>query len=827
MLIIHLPGTMDVPSPLALAIFDNLDGLLAGNMSILDLGFEEPVISYTLYDTLIDGFTKMGRNLQDTIPVILGIIDDRCILPSKISNLTRKVARYIKKHCNEPEQLALPIQGLFTHTLSLSEDLIQEGVTLERLLSGNLKRVKPLELNNCHILNLRRILQQKQSGWKCAVSWIVDLLCLDQHPNEHTLRSQWNSIHNKYIKLVTSGRSSAEFLAEQYRPPTIPLQGPKGAELAMIQPPVPAVHTKVVGELTKAYEELALQSTLMHEIAMENAGLREQVLKFDQAKEEFKKKGTQITQLKMKIAEMNPRNVNRRLKRRDEKIEILNKDLAIKEGEVAKGQQHIAEVDGDLEKMEMNLDTIRKDKLKEQKSKHYWKKRSEIMKQRDTIPENTCTNVKSHPEFKNMSQHLDNLENENLELQEFIQGLVSEEGAANLKVFQHGKYKDSIRIVYMDLLGMGVSIEHCKDVVRTVLKNLLNIEVERLPQKSLASVLAVEAQIVSQAHVAEAMLKNQNNTLHFDGTKKHFQEYAGFQVSTASGSFSMGHQLMAAGDTESYLEATEVTIQEMAESVSQDGDEQKKIQDELFLSLKNIMTDRHIVNKCYAPRLEEVRLKHAGDVGLSEEQKHVNTLYCGLHILPNMATSTINGMKIFEADQSVVRAAGFKTQNPIAYDLIYQVAKAFVLTSGCQKSGDALDFSDYLNEMNVPKCKIITFLHNRFNVLFHDGGAVYYHRKHIYDFLSSGRCSKNNRLLTTIRDTINNVHLLAECRALGIIGKLIAAPMWNLLENKSLGYFDMNPHWETLCSQVESFSNNASDLLNGQSIFESSTDVII
>lgn len=108
------------------------------------------------------------------------------------------------------------------------------------------------------------------------------------------------------------------------------------------------------------------------------------------------------------------------------------------------------------------------------------------------------------------------------------------------------------------------------------------------------------------------------------------------------------------------------------------------------------------------------------------------------------------------------------------------------MTSRDQKSGEALDFSDYLHELG-DKCCVITFLHNRFNVIFHDGGAVFYHRKHISEFLNSGRSSKNNRLLNVIKETIGNVHVLAECRALGIIGKLIAAPLMELIGGQVSG----------------------------------------
>jgi hypothetical protein len=46
--------------------------------------------------------------------------------------------------------------------------------------------------------------------------------------------------------------------------------------------------------------------------------------------------------------------------------------------------------------------------------------------------------------------------------------------------------------------------------------------------------------------------------------------------------------------------------------------------------------------------------------------------------------------------------------------------------------------------------------------------------------VGSGRCSKSNKLLKSIQNRIKNETLLAECRALGIIGKLICGPLWRI-----------------------------------------------
>jgi hypothetical protein len=49
--------------------------------------------------------------------------------------------------------------------------------------------------------------------------------------------------------------------------------------------------------------------------------------------------------------------------------------------------------------------------------------------------------------------------------------------------------------------------------------------------------------------------------------------------------------------------------------------------------------------------------------------------------------------------------------------------------------------------------------------------------------------------------------LLAECRALGIIGKLICGPLWRILEDQSISFFEMNDYWQILVEKFEQILN--------------------
>ena len=141
------------------------------------------------------------------------------------------------------------------------------------------------------------------------------------------------------------------------------------------------------------------------------------------------------------------------------------------------------------------------------------------------------------------------LENEKFELEEKINEFMTQE----ISVFKNGMYNDSVRMVYEDLLCMGLSTRNVEKVIRIVLEKLAGISVEKLPKPTFAKYMLIEARGLAQLHVAAELAGTdldfststidenvdssiasevdscsqlvetsvcRNNTLHSDGTSK-------------------------------------------------------------------------------------------------------------------------------------------------------------------------------------------------------------------------------------------------------------------------------------------------------------------
>ena len=78
---------------------------------------------------------------------------------------------------------------------------------------------------------------------------------------------------------------------------------------------------------------------------------------------------------------------------------------------------------------------------------------------------------------------------------------------------------------------------------------------------------------------------------------------------------------------------------------------------------------------------------------------------------------------------------------------------------------------------------LIPFVGNRFNVLYYNAAAVYYHRDSMLDFLE--HWPNPNNLLKAVKEDLSNDIFVAELKALGIIDKLLTGPLWRLIEEKT------------------------------------------
>ena len=304
-----------------------------------------------------------------------------------------------------------------------------------------------------------------------------------------------------------------------------------------------------------------------------------------------------------KLMYLSPKNVTRRIQRREEKInsltdisdimklqlenEFLNKEklcadiskLSVENDSSRKQVDHLNQL----------LDSALKSKTRNQKLKWYYKNiAAEKPNQNSDILESSyeCR----LEELKNQVIILENEKNEiELQLENFLQ--------REIVTKENGRYKDEIRAVYQDLVCMGVGVNNVEKVVRAVLSNIAGINVDQLPKATFSRIMFTEARGLSQIQVAETLLQNYENDsriLHTDGTSKFGQHYGTYDIVGESGPLVAGLRLMETGDTQTQMNVLNEILTDIESSME---NSEHSISKKIVSSIKNVMSDRHIVQK--------------------------------------------------------------------------------------------------------------------------------------------------------------------------------------------------------------------------------------
>ena len=501
-------------------------------------------------------------------------------------------------------------------------------------------------------------------------------------------------------------------------------------------------------------------------------------------------------------------NVNNSL---DKKLEDMSKDLELKKKELEVMSKKYAE------------QFIAKRNLQKLKS-HYRNRIAQLNKDNINIDlDSTIRELKSEVTF---------LENEKEQLQFELKN-VMEKGQLIFKN-PDGSYTNNVRACYQDLVLEQVGINNIRKVIVSVLKNLANIDVSEneLPGPTFARMQYEEARLLACAQLGTTLSENYkdaNNTLQSDGTSKFGKHFGTYDVSTKSGeNFVLGLRPMASGDAETVLSELRSVLKDI-ESVC--NGTTNKVANKVLVSVKNTMSDRHIVQKKFNNLLEAYRSEVLPDVmdewsNMSDEEKDkmrkMNSLFCGLHYVVGLAEQAEGALKVFDKllyDDRLVGSlapggCGFNNGESGTSRLIRTLCKA-VEEHGCEKSGKMVEFALALAEDGINKNPLIQFRGNRFNIIFYNGGASYYLHKSCKKFFET---YNDNNLLRAVNQDLDVKSYIAGCRALGLINKFLTGPLWRLLV-KVENVLEMNKYYqriEELCAKI---SEDASDFLKGKVIF--------
>ncbi|XP_065655072.1 uncharacterized protein LOC136081590 [Hydra vulgaris] len=342
--------------------------------------------------------------------------------------------------------------------------------------------------------------------------------------------------------------------------------------------------------------------------------------------------------------------------------------------------------------------------------------------------------------------------------------------------FEDGRYSDDIRETIMKLLSMNASMNSVSEVIKVVLNKLAKKNISRLPSAAVKCRLMQEASILGQFQVAEAMLENNlinknsniGNCLHGDGTQKYHKHYQNFQITTTSGkTLSFGLSEVVGEDAATVLQNFTNIVDDISDVVSNSATEKEINFAKLITPIKSTMNK---TIKTLREKLLPIAISNWDFLSsnVKDNMKDMSNFFCKLHLLANFASETDKVLNSFEKillQNDFETVFAFSGKECGAVRLVRTTCKAFH-SRGSEEAGVASWFNSFLSCRN-DKSYFVPFIGNRFNILYYNAAALYYHKDSITEFLNTW--PNPNNLLKAIKEDIKNLVFIAEVRALGII----------------------------------------------------------
>ena len=139
-----------------------------------------------------------------------------------------------------------------------------------------------------------------------------------------------------------------------------------------------------------------------------------------------------------------------------------------------------------------------------------------------------------------------------------------------------------------------------------------------------------------------------------------------------------------------------------------------------------------------------------------------------------------------------------------------------IQAKGCERSGRAVSFADHAQERGIESIPLAPFLGNRFNIIFHNGGGVFYLHEHLRSFFDIMK--DENKLLKAVYFDLEVSSFLAGCRALGLINKFITGPLWRVLAKEDVSFIDMSIRYQRLLECFEEWAQDSTPVLTGKAV---------
>ena len=496
------------------------------------------------------------------------------------------------------------------------------------------------------------------------------------------------------------------------------------------------------------------------------------------------------------------------------------------------------ELDQKKIEVEVTSDELKKEKTKTAnlranlkrttERENYYREKCKKVRENDSNNSHDIeTIVNLECKIREMNKELIELRSENKAMKEKI-GEVDND---IIQTFNHEKrcFNTAVTRCVYDLLDNHVAITKVTSCITSVISNLTGKTCERLPSKSTVENMNIQRVCVAQQQLATELPTKSDTTLYSDETSKYGEKVMGYHLSDNDKRYyTLGLRDIATKSANDTLSTFKELLHDL-DDVQEETDAGKKI----LTNIKNTMSDRAATELKWHELLNVHRKEVLPSMvenwdSLTDDAKapleNITSFFCGLHSLIQYAEVSEQALSSIEEQYSDGKGCGAATKG-LAFKnestnstvrLIKTASKAFA-RGGSEQAGVHGQFKVYckgfLEEHKMKSLPLVPFRGNRFNILFFNAAFVYFLHHKMLAFLTS--TGATNKLLKSVEADLQEPFILAGCRALGLVSKLVTSPLWRHIEDKTQHILDLPEVFQRTTDLLKEGSSSADKFING------------
>ena len=332
-------------------------------------------------------------------------------------------------------------------------------------------------------------------------------------------------------------------------------------------------------------------------------------------------------------------------------------------------------------------------------------------------------------------------------------------------------FKAELRQLYYFMRSCHIGVEHISPVIKKVL-SLVGVHTDDLPAPSTVTNLASEMTILSRKHVLDVVEKEVNVTMYRDATTEKGCHYYAIKLSDGTKPLTAGIREVADMKSESLANCVNDILTDVA--INSDTN--------ILHKVKNVMTDRSAteekINKILFAQMQVT----------TELENKLNSFKCAVHPLLQFQEVCEKERKkeLSHFEKECSFAFSKDCRESYTHTLLRFTSKLFFKDS----SGDPLNTKTYLQTAGIKNIPIENFRGNRFNTFFFNAAGTHYLAEHLVNYLRDCKTT-TNYTQNFILQALQNDNILATCKALGIICKIITEPYWKIAADDSISPISM------------------------------------